>query len=53
MPDINDDVRAALKRYIGDYHWSWNMAGRLLKRKFGIELSKKKLEELYSKMSEK
>lgn len=36
MPEINDDVQAALMRYV-EYHWSWNLAGKLLRRKFGIE----------------
>lgn len=53
MPEINDDVQVALMRYVGEYHWGWNMAGRLLRRKFGVELTEKELKALYAKLIKK
>ena len=45
---INEtEILAALGRYIDGYHWSWNMARRLINRYYGTQYADSDLKKLY------
>lgn len=46
MRDIEDICRA-LHRYVDEYKWSWGIARRQLKFRFGVDLTITELQRLY------
>ena len=40
------DILAAAYRYVDRYHWSWNMARRLINRCFGTDYTDAQLKKL-------
>lgn len=41
------EILAALARYVDGYHWSWNMARRLINRYYGTQYTDSDLKKLY------
>lgn len=41
------EVLAALERYVDGYHWSWNMARRLINKYYGTQYTESDLKKLY------
>lgn len=41
------EILTALERYIDTYHWSWNMARRLINKYYGTQYTDSELKKLY------
>ena len=50
---MDEQVHAALVRYVGRYGWSFNLARRLINRYFGTEYTEKELKQLYRQIQPK
>ena len=40
------EILAAAKRYVDGYHWSWNMARRLINNYYGTQYTDSELKKL-------
>lgn len=47
MDYTDEQICSALLRYIDRYHWSWNMAMRLINMYYGTQYTEKQLRALY------
>lgn len=45
--DRRSDIESALVHYIDDYNWDWGVAGKLIKRRFGVVLSHEDIRTIY------
>ena len=45
--ETKNEILASVTRYIDRYGWSWNLARRLINRRFGTDLTEKELKRLY------
>lgn len=50
--ETKNEILSSVTRYIDRYGWSWNLARRLVNRRFGTDYTEKELKRLYREANE-